>query len=154
MRFIKIVDFYTSKVRFFIAELHYSYFFAWSRILRFKTIADCRNAVPIGRLRGKLPIREADVLLGTNSQCKRLKIETTPLELCEHPKHLNVIHLSISRDEMIRRASLKGKDDDSMESIYRRFDVYVENVHPSLGRPRPFFGILIFFRTDSTCVES
>ena len=53
---------------------------------------------------------------------------------------LKVIHLSISRDEMLRRAVGRGRKDDSISSIQRRFDFYVEKVHPSIDYLKEILG--------------
>jgi adenylate kinase family enzyme len=53
---------------------------------------------------------------------------------------LKVIHLSISREEMLRRATIRGREDDSVAAIYRRFEFYVEKVHPSIDYLKEILG--------------
>jgi adenylate kinase family enzyme len=53
---------------------------------------------------------------------------------------LKVIHLSISREEMMRRATIRGREDDSVAAIYRRFEFYVEKVHPSIDYLKEILG--------------
>lgn len=43
-----------------------------------------------------------------------------------------VIHLSITKDEMIKRATGRNRMDDQLESLERRYQFYVENVQPSI----------------------
>ncbi|MDB4837985.1 nucleoside monophosphate kinase [Marinomonas sp.] len=45
---------------------------------------------------------------------------------------LKVLHLSISRQEMMSRAQARGREDDDDESLFKRFQFYIENVHPSV----------------------
>lgn len=45
---------------------------------------------------------------------------------------LKVLHLSISRQEMMSRAQSRGREDDDKESLFKRFQFYVENVQPSV----------------------
>jgi adenylate kinase family enzyme len=45
---------------------------------------------------------------------------------------LKVLHLSISKQEMLHRAGLRGRVDDDKASLLKRFDFYVENVQPSV----------------------
>ncbi len=45
---------------------------------------------------------------------------------------LKVIHMSISREEMLRRAFNRGRADDEVASLMSRFEFYVEKVHPSV----------------------
>ena len=45
---------------------------------------------------------------------------------------LKVLHLSISKQEMLHRAGLRGRIDDDKESLLKRFDFYVESVQPSV----------------------
>ena len=45
---------------------------------------------------------------------------------------LKVLHLSISKPEMLHRAGLRGRIDDDKESLLKRFDFYVESVQPSV----------------------
>ena len=45
---------------------------------------------------------------------------------------LKVLHLSISRAEMIARAGKRGRADDDEEALRSRFDFYVESVQPSV----------------------
>ena len=51
-----------------------------------------------------------------------------------------VLHLSISRDEMLRRAMNRGREDDSKKAIMRRFEFYVEKVHPSIDYMKEVLG--------------
>ena len=45
---------------------------------------------------------------------------------------LKVIHLSISKQEMIARAAARGRGDDDEKSLHSRFNFYVDNVQPSI----------------------
>lgn len=45
---------------------------------------------------------------------------------------LAVMHLSISRQEMMTRAQARGRADDDDESLHKRFQFYIENVQPSV----------------------
>lgn len=45
---------------------------------------------------------------------------------------LKVLHLSISRQEMMTRAGARGRADDDNESLHKRFQFYIENVQPSV----------------------
>lgn len=45
---------------------------------------------------------------------------------------LKVLHLSISRQEMMARAEARGREDDDKESLHKRFQFYIENVQPSV----------------------
>lgn len=45
---------------------------------------------------------------------------------------LKVLHLSISRQEMMARAQSRGREDDDNESLHKRFQFYIENVQPSV----------------------
>ena len=45
---------------------------------------------------------------------------------------LKVLHLSISKQEMIARAAARGRGDDDEKSLHSRFNFYVDNVQPSI----------------------
>jgi adenylate kinase family enzyme len=45
---------------------------------------------------------------------------------------IKVLHLSISKQEMIHRAGQRGRADDDPEALLRRYHFYVENVQPSV----------------------
>lgn len=45
---------------------------------------------------------------------------------------LKVMHLSISRQEMMSRAQARGRADDDDASLHKRFQFYIENVQPSV----------------------
>lgn len=45
---------------------------------------------------------------------------------------IKVIHLSISKDEMINRALGRKRFDDKKDSLERRYQFYIENVQPSI----------------------
>ena len=45
---------------------------------------------------------------------------------------LKVLHLSISKQEMLHRAGMRGRIDDDKASLLKRFDFYVESVQPSV----------------------
>lgn len=45
---------------------------------------------------------------------------------------IKVIHLSITKDEMMKRAMGRNRQDDQRESLERRYQFYVENVQPSI----------------------
>jgi adenylate kinase family enzyme len=50
----------------------------------------------------------------------------------QHIPVMRVLHLSISKQEMIFRAQARGRADDDNSSLLRRFQFYVENVQPSV----------------------
>lgn len=50
----------------------------------------------------------------------------------QHIPVLRVLHLSISKREMLFRAQARGRADDDTSSLLRRFQFYVENVQPSV----------------------
>lgn len=43
-----------------------------------------------------------------------------------------VFHLSISKQEMLSRAGIRGRDDDDMQALLSRYEFYVEKVQPSV----------------------
>lgn len=45
---------------------------------------------------------------------------------------IKVLHLSISKQEMLSRARLRGRADDDDASLLSRFNFYIENVQPSV----------------------
>jgi adenylate kinase family enzyme len=45
---------------------------------------------------------------------------------------IKVLHLSISKQEMITRARARGRADDDLSSLQSRFQFYIENVQPSV----------------------
>lgn len=45
---------------------------------------------------------------------------------------IKVLHLSISKQEMLSRATKRGRADDDEQSLLSRYQFYVENVHPSV----------------------
>lgn len=45
---------------------------------------------------------------------------------------IKVLHLSISKQEMLSRATKRGRPDDDEQSLLSRYQFYVENVHPSV----------------------
>ena len=45
---------------------------------------------------------------------------------------LKVLHLSISKQEMLHRAGLRGRIDDDEQSLLKRYEFYIENVQPSV----------------------
>lgn len=45
---------------------------------------------------------------------------------------LKVIHLSISKSEMVMRAGARGRQDDNADALRSRFEFYIENVQPSV----------------------
>ena len=45
---------------------------------------------------------------------------------------LKVLHLSISKQEMLHRAGLRGRIDDDVQSLLKRYEFYIENVQPSV----------------------
>lgn len=53
---------------------------------------------------------------------------------------LKVLHLSISREEMLRRAMNRGREDDEINSLISRFEFYVEKVHPSVDYLKEVLG--------------
>ncbi len=53
---------------------------------------------------------------------------------------LKVLHLSISRQEMIARAQGRGRADDDEASLLSRFQFYIENVQPSVDYMKTVLG--------------
>jgi len=49
-----------------------------------------------------------------------------------HIPILKVLHLSISKQEMLARARLRGRQDDDEQALLRRYNFYVESVQPSV----------------------
>jgi adenylate kinase family enzyme len=45
---------------------------------------------------------------------------------------LKVLHLSISKQEMLHRAGLRGRIDDDEQSLLKRYEFYIESVQPSV----------------------
>ncbi|KAB8037918.1 hypothetical protein GCL60_12150 [Silvanigrella paludirubra] len=45
---------------------------------------------------------------------------------------IKVLHLSISKQEMLSRATKRGRADDDETSLLSRYQFYIENVHPSV----------------------
>ena len=45
---------------------------------------------------------------------------------------LKVLHLSISKQEMLHRAGIRGRIDDDEQSLLKRYEFYIENVQPSV----------------------
>ena len=45
---------------------------------------------------------------------------------------IKIIHLSISKDEMIKRALGRNRFDDKKDSLERRYQFYTEHVQPSI----------------------
>ncbi len=45
---------------------------------------------------------------------------------------IKVLHLSISKQEMLSRATKRGRADDDEPSLLSRYQFYIENVHPSV----------------------
>lgn len=45
---------------------------------------------------------------------------------------IKVLHLSISKAEMLHRAGRRGRADDETEALRSRFEFYIENVQPSV----------------------
>ncbi len=54
---------------------------------------------------------------------------------------LKVLHLSISRQEMMARAQARGREDDDNESLTKRFQFYIENVQPSVDFMKTKLGL-------------
>lgn len=53
---------------------------------------------------------------------------------------LKVLHLSISKQEMIARARVRGRADDDESSLISRFHFYIENVQPSVDYMKTVLG--------------
>jgi adenylate kinase family enzyme len=49
-----------------------------------------------------------------------------------HIPVIKVLHLSISKQEMLSRATKRGRADDDEPSLLSRYQFYIENVHPSV----------------------
>jgi adenylate kinase family enzyme len=45
---------------------------------------------------------------------------------------LKILHLSISKQEMLHRAGMRGRIDDDGDSLLKRYEFYVESVQPSV----------------------
>ena len=45
---------------------------------------------------------------------------------------LKVLHLSISKQEMLHRAGKRQRTDDNIDSLLKRYEFYVESVQPSV----------------------
>lgn len=53
---------------------------------------------------------------------------------------IKVLHLSISKQEMITRAQGRGRQDDDTDSLLSRYQFYVENVQPSVDYMKMVLG--------------
>lgn len=53
---------------------------------------------------------------------------------------IKVLHLSISKQEMITRASGRGRSDDGREALLSRFQFYIEHVQPSVDYMKTVLG--------------
>ena len=53
---------------------------------------------------------------------------------------IKVLHLSISKQEMLTRARARGREDDDTESLLSRYNFYVENVQPSVDYIKTVLG--------------
>lgn len=53
---------------------------------------------------------------------------------------IRVLHLSISKQEMISRAAGRGRGDDSREALLSRFQFYIEHVQPSVDYMKTVLG--------------
>ncbi len=53
---------------------------------------------------------------------------------------IKVLHLSISKQEMLSRATKRGRADDDEKSLLSRYQFYVENVHPSVDYLKSVLG--------------
>ena len=74
---------------------------------------------------------EAFILDGYPRTVKAAEHLLEILEAMEIPV-LKVLHLSISKQEMIARAASRGRGDDDEKSLHSRFNFYVDNVQPSI----------------------
>lgn len=48
-------------------------------------------------------------------------------------KDIKIIYIEVSKEEAVRRMTLRGRHDDTKEGIARRFNEYVNNVIPSMN---------------------
>ncbi len=53
---------------------------------------------------------------------------------------IKVIHLSITKSEMIRRAKLRNRLDDNYQALENRFQFYIEQVQPSVDEMKRILG--------------
>jgi adenylate kinase family enzyme len=53
---------------------------------------------------------------------------------------IKVIHLSITKTEMIRRAKLRNRLDDNIQALENRFQFYIEQVQPSVDEMKSILG--------------
>lgn len=53
---------------------------------------------------------------------------------------IRVLHLSISKQEMISRAAGRGRGDDSRDALLSRFQFYIEHVQPSVDYMKTVLG--------------
>lgn len=53
---------------------------------------------------------------------------------------IKIIHLSITKREMIRRAKLRKRLDDNIESLENRFNFYIDQVQPSIDEMKMILG--------------
>jgi len=53
---------------------------------------------------------------------------------------IKVIHLSITKTEMIRRTQLRNRNDDNMAALENRFQFYIEQVQPSVDEIKKILG--------------
>jgi adenylate kinase family enzyme len=53
---------------------------------------------------------------------------------------IKVIHLSITKSEMIRRAKLRNRLDDNYQALENRFQFYIEQVQPSVDEMKKILG--------------
>jgi adenylate kinase family enzyme len=53
---------------------------------------------------------------------------------------IKVIHLSITKTEMIRRAKLRNRLDDNIQALENRFQFYIEQVQPSVDEMKRILG--------------
>lgn len=47
-------------------------------------------------------------------------------------KNVHIIHIEITKEESIKRNTLRGREDDTEEAILRRFEEYEKNVLPTI----------------------
>jgi adenylate kinase family enzyme len=53
---------------------------------------------------------------------------------------VKIVHLSITKSEMLRRASLRNRHDDNIKALDNRFLFYIEQVQPSVDEMKKILG--------------
>ncbi len=53
---------------------------------------------------------------------------------------IKIVHLSITKSEMLRRARLRNRHDDNIKALENRFHFYIEQVQPSVDEMKKILG--------------